>query len=371
MAWVFAISLGWLLYAYGAYPLWRRLAARGRPAFTPAGAAPARVSVLIAAHDEAGEIAARVADALAQAGPFSLEVLVGSDGSRDATVARARGAGGARVFDFPRGGKMATLNRLAREATGDALVFTDANTRFAPGAVAAVVAPLADPSVGCVAGAKVIAGGHGATEGGEGLYWRMENALKSWESAAGSCPGADGALYAVRRAEYPYPEAGVLVMDDFLVSLSLVAAGRRCVFAPAARALEPSPTDARRELRRKARIFAGALNVVLLRARLLAPGSGVALALWSHKLLRWFGFVPLLGLAAGLWWLPPLLRAGAAAGLAGLLGAFAAGLASERLAARLAIIRVPYYFLLMNVGQAAGVVEWLVNGRKPTWEKLR
>lgn len=371
MAWVFALSLGWLLYAYGGYPLWCRLRARGKLPVRAGEPGARRVSVLIAAYNEEAGIAERIDDVLAQTGPFAIEVLVGSDGSRDATVARARTRPAARVFDFPRGGKMATLNRLAAEAAGDVLVFTDANTAFAPGALVAITAPLADPAVGCAAGAKVIAGGRGATEGGEGLYWRMENALKTWESAAGSCPGADGALYAVRRADYPFPEAERLVMDDFLVSLSLLAAGLRCVFVPAARAIEPSPTSARRELRRKARIFAGALNVMLMRARLLVPGSGVALALWSHKVLRWFGFVPLAGLAAGLWGLPSPWREAAALGGAAACAAFAAGLACEGLAARLAIIRVPYYFLLMNVGQAAGVVEWLWNGRKPMWEKAR
>ena len=55
-----------------------------------------------------------------------------------------------------RQGKAAALIRAMPHATGDIVVFSDANSLFRPDAVRRLVRPFADPAVGAVSGAKCI-----------------------------------------------------------------------------------------------------------------------------------------------------------------------------------------------------------------------
>ena len=106
---------------------------------------PARCSVLVPARDEAATITACVA---ALVGQGASEVVVLDDGSVDGTAALAAAAG-ARVVTgapLPDGwlGKPWACQQLADLAAGDVLVFVDADTVLAPGALATAVGMLGD-----------------------------------------------------------------------------------------------------------------------------------------------------------------------------------------------------------------------------------
>ena len=374
--WVAALLL---LYIYVGYPALCWILARlrprpwrGSPSFRPC------VSVVIAAYNEAEHIRDRILNAADQETAFEFEILVGSDGSTDATHAIAQAAieeaarfgVNVRVFDFPRAGKLSTLVRLLEYARGDVIVFTDANSHFAIGALAEVVAPLADPTIGCVAGVKSIGGGNFQTAGGETSYWSFENRLKQWESTFGSCAGADGSLYAVRLRDIAGVVTDRLLADDFAISLAACGGKRRCVLAPNAIAIERSDTSSANELRRKARILAGALPAIVQNRRLLLPGSGLSLVLWSHKVLRWFSFVPICGMLVGALGLPPGLRDFFYLGVGSAASTILAGAFFPE-SLRSNVVKIPYYFALMNFGQVLGLVEWVRRGNEPTWEKVR
>lgn len=113
------------------------------------------VSVIIPARNEGGAIGGLVESVLAQAPPgWTVEVVLVDDGSSDDTAAVARAAG-ARVIELgcrPEGGNPAAArNRGALAATGDPLVFLDADCRPAPGWLARLLA-------GHAAGAAVVGG---------------------------------------------------------------------------------------------------------------------------------------------------------------------------------------------------------------------
>lgn len=95
-----------------------------------------RLSVVIPAHNEERVIAGTLHAIAAQRPPVH-EVIVVCNGCRDATAARA-GAGGARVVVSNRCGVSLARNLGARHATGDTLLFVDADVRLAPGLTAAI-----------------------------------------------------------------------------------------------------------------------------------------------------------------------------------------------------------------------------------------
>ncbi len=111
---------------------------------------PERVSILVPARNEAHRITPTLRSLLAQEGLPDLEILVLDDGSTDATGDVIRQVVGAdprvKVIDGPDDlpptgwlGKSWACHRLAQEATGDVLVFVDADVQLTARAVASTI----------------------------------------------------------------------------------------------------------------------------------------------------------------------------------------------------------------------------------------
>jgi glycosyltransferase involved in cell wall biosynthesis len=113
-----------------------------------------RVSVVLAAHNEAATIA-EVIRGCRQHTPFLVEVLVVDDGSSDRTAQEAEGAG-ARVLRLAvNQGKGAALRRGIEEAEGDTLVFLDADGQDDPADIPRLVEAL-KPGVELVIGSRFL-----------------------------------------------------------------------------------------------------------------------------------------------------------------------------------------------------------------------
>ena len=113
------------------------------------------LSVIVAAYNEDKHIAQRIRNLLdCDYPPEHLEIIVASDGSTDATakIVSELDVANVKLLDLPRGGKFKALNAACAVDTGEVLVFTDANTRFGETTLRNLVRPLADPTVGGVAG---------------------------------------------------------------------------------------------------------------------------------------------------------------------------------------------------------------------------
>ena len=133
-------------------------------------AARVRVSVCVPARNEATTVAGVVSPLMAAldgAAPLVDQVIVVDDGSTDGTgpIARALGARVLRRDRCP--GKGAAMAEAARVATGDIVVFVDADVRnFGLHFVTGLVEPLlGDPSVVLVKGNYRRAGNDGAGGG--------------------------------------------------------------------------------------------------------------------------------------------------------------------------------------------------------------
>ncbi len=249
------------------------------------------MSYLIVAYNERAEVDAKLANTAAIDYPADrLEVIFASDGSDDGTDERVAELWAAapdgpsrRLLSLPRLGKNAALNEAVAAATGDVLVFSDADSHLAPDAIRRLVAPLSDPAIGAVGGDFRYAGTGGE---GERAYWSFDRLWKRLECRAGSMTSATGQLYAIRAELFePVPDG---VTDDFFVSTGAIAAGRRLWFAEDAIATGPVQRSARAEFRRKVRVAARGLASVWERRALLDPRRHgfYALQLFTHKVLR-------------------------------------------------------------------------------------
>jgi cellulose synthase/poly-beta-1,6-N-acetylglucosamine synthase-like glycosyltransferase len=365
-----AIALVLLFWSYVVYPALVTGLARRAPARDPAEApGPPDVEVLVAAFDEEGVIGPRVANLLAQTYPGTLAVAIGCDGCSDATAVRAREAGNerVRVEEFPdRRGKAAVVNDLVRSSAAEILVFTDANSAFDPGAISRLVAPFADPQVGAVCGRLILEPPTVGRPTPETEFWDRESEVKRAEGSLGVCLGANGAIYAARRPLVrPLPDATVL--DDFLVPAQIAGDGHRVVFAGEAVARELAASDVKAEVSRRFRIGVGAGRILLREPWLLFVRRRplVTLVYLSRKVARWLAPVlACVAVAVGLF--SPALRPFAIAAAAG-LSLLAASMAfPPRLSGWPGRL---YYFGVINLALAAGVVAGLAGYRRPAWPR--
>ena len=286
----FWISAAALAYTFAGYGALMALLARSRAVKSGAPAPLPDVCVVIVAHNEETRIVARLENLLAsEYPPEKLRILLVSDGSTDATAARAATINPARVTVLTqptRAGKAAGLNAALAQATAEIIVLTDARQRFAPDAIARLTAHFADPRIAAVSGALEIETADSATGSGVDFYWRYEKSLRAAESRFDSCIGCTGAIYALRRALFT-PLPADTVLDDVVIPMRLAVAGHRVLHDPAARAFDPQPLEPAAEAQRKRRTLAGNFQMLFRHPHWLHPARN---RLWwqllSHKYLR-------------------------------------------------------------------------------------
>ena len=284
-----AVCFFLLLYPYVVYPA---LLARAPKQAIVSGELDTTVSLLFCAFNESRSLDGKLVnlESLKAARP-DLEILVYDDVSDDDTAHKL--AERPELLTLVRGeersGKAAGMKRLAALATGEILIFTDANVMFAPDAIDRLLPYYADPGIGGVCGTLRYEKGDLSPTAEIGAdYWGLDECLRTLESETGNVMGADGSIFSIRRALYPqFPDT---VLDDFTVSMSVVFAGKRLVKAPNVLAYENSVSRRSEELRRKIRIGARAYHTHAWMRPQLRQMTGLDRFKYvSHKMLRWFG----------------------------------------------------------------------------------
>jgi cellulose synthase/poly-beta-1,6-N-acetylglucosamine synthase-like glycosyltransferase len=366
-------------YAYLGYPLlvWglsRAFHQRVVPQAGDVADLPA-VSLLIAAYNEEAVIEDRLRNALAMDYPADkLQIVVSSDGSTDRTteIVRRHAVGRVRLLDYAhRRGKAAVLNASVPELEGEIVLFSDANTEVDAGAVWKLVRWFGDPRVGVVCGRLVLTD-PGTGKNVDSLYWKYETFLKECEGRLGALLGANGGIYAIRKAVYtPIPEGTIL--DDFAIPLvARLRTGCTIVYDSEAVAREETPPALGSEFVRRSRIGAGGFQSLGLLWGLLHPRWGwTALAFASHKILRWICPFFLLGmLASNLVLLrdSPFFKATLAAQFLFYLasGIMAVIPVRSRL---LKPLRLTTMFTGMNLALLVGFWRWLRGRQQGVWQR--
>ncbi|MDH4118928.1 MAG: glycosyltransferase, partial [Acidimicrobiia bacterium] len=324
------------------------------------------IAVLIAVHNEAHQIVERVQNVLAQDYPRDLlEVIVASDGSTDhlATVVAEHFGEDVRLVNADRrGGKSLIQNRAIEATSASIVLFSDADTRFKPGFLRALVAPFADECVGAVqAHLLFVPADPSSPLAGQDRYWRSELEIRKLEARLGILAVASGACIALRRELWRELDPGI--GEDCVIPLDVVLQSRKVAYAEDAIAYEPTQDELGNVIGTRARMTLRNWQGTWSRSALLNPFThpGYAFALWSHKILRWLSPVWLLGLSISAFALPFVsssiaLLLPAAAMVTFYFLATVGGLAQAR-SRRVPLCTAVYAFILANVGFLSGLVK--------------
>jgi len=295
----FFVLLVLAAYPLAGYPLVVWLVSVVRPRPVRRGPHTPSVTILIPAFNEADCIARCVENKLKLDYPRDkVEIIVVSDASDDGTDEIVKGyeARGVKLLRREeRKGKAAGLNAAIRHATGDIVVFSDANSEFAPDALRLMMENFADPEVGYVTGRLTLRHDKGNTSGqGSGTYIRYENWLRAIETRAASVIGVNGGVDAMRRELYADVPADQIT--DFVLPLRVIAAGRRVVYDSRAASTEEANEELDSEFRMRVRVALRALRgLVYMKAALNVWRAPLpAFCIFSHKVLRYLSFVFLL-----------------------------------------------------------------------------
>lgn len=290
----FFVCTAVVAWVYFGYPLALALGLFGpakrfiRRSITPT------VSIIVPAHNEEAGIEAKIQNLLALDYPHEkVKILVGSDGSSDRTqqIVERFEKDGVGLVSFPQQrGKSAIQNGLVSLASGEILVFTDADCLLPHDALRSLLENFADSGVGLVtAHPKYLNETETSVARNEGVYLRYETWLRKQESGRGLLAMASGSLFALRRSLWRPLNCNL--GDDFVLPLRAAHSGMWNVIderiAVCTRLSQDQPATM---LNLKVRVISKDLRALIANRALLNPFrcGALSVALWSHKLLRWF-----------------------------------------------------------------------------------
>jgi cellulose synthase/poly-beta-1,6-N-acetylglucosamine synthase-like glycosyltransferase len=372
MKYLFWIAIAVIVYTYAGYPLLVFAFSTLRRRRVAKAPCEPTVSILIAAHNEAAHIGATLENKLAVDYPAGkLQIIVVSDGSTDGTDEVVRGRAGVMLLrQEPRRGKTAALNLAVAHASGDILVFADANSMYEPGALRALVRNFSDPEVGYVTGRMVYRAPRETSVGiGCKAYMTYEDLLRQAETRLGSIVGVNGGIDAVRA--WLYARMNDDQLPDFVLPLRVVERGYRVIYEREAVLTEETLTAARTEYRMRVRVALRTWWTLFeMRALFDVRRHGAfATQLFSHKVLRYvMGLVlPALYLLAFALSSSGLVYAATFVAASGLLGLAAAACAAERFGRAAGPLGIPYYFLLISTAPCHALFDFLRGRRQTVW----
>ena len=339
------------------------------------------MTLMICAYNEEDVVKEKMANTLALDYPKDkFRIMWVTDGSNDHTNELLKAYPEVDVVFSPeRRGKTAALKHGLRELKTRYVAFTDANTMINSGALREIARLFSDPTVGCVSGEKRVAArkaGEMAAEG-EGLYWKYESTLKRWDRELYSAMGAAGELYAIDpKLCREVPDEALL--DDFMLSMYVVQAGKRIAYTPDAFAREYGSANIYEESKRKRRIAAGGLQSIWWLRSMLNPLRQplVTFQYVSHRVLRWsitpIAMVLLLLINIAL----VIMGAGAFYTLALILQTLfylmaLAGWLQNRVGYKNKLLYTAYYFVFMNFNVFRGMAYLKSHGKSGAWEKAK
>ncbi len=334
-----------------------------------------KVSLIITAHNEEQNIENKIKNSFELDYPNrgnrkKLEIIVVSDGSTDDTNRICKKYETKKQIKFieidQRIGKVNALNHAVPEATGEILVFSDANTFYNKDAIKQLVKHFNDEKVGCVTGYVRLIAKKGLHKQGEIIFTTIERNIQKNESLIHSVIGIDGAMYSLRKKLYIQSSAffSNLLIEDFVVGMDLLRRGYRVIYEPKAKAWEISSISISEEFKRKSRIVAGAFQSLRFIGFLFTKPL-LLFEFISHKLLRWLTVELLIVMfVLNLFLLKDIF----------FMAVFGLQLLFY-LAALAGWFIKPFsfinYFVVMQLASLWGLIKYLFNIQKVTWARTK
>jgi glycosyltransferase involved in cell wall biosynthesis len=298
MKFIFWFSVAVILYAYIGYPfilyifsLFSRKKIQRDARYIPF------ISLIITVYNEQDRIQKKIDNTLALDYPHDkLEIIFASDASTDKTDEIIQSHNRFKlVRSFERRGKEFAQKCAIDQASGEILIFSDVATIIAPEGLRKIIENFADPTVGCVSSEDRIVDEEGKMTG-EGAYVKYEMFLRRLETKVSSLVGLSGSFFAARKEVCA--NWSVDLQSDFNTLLNSLKLGLRGVSDPHTLGCYRNISDEKKEFIRKVRTVLRGLWVIRCNLAVLNPFHFKIFSweLISHKLCRWL--VPFLLISA-------------------------------------------------------------------------
>jgi cellulose synthase/poly-beta-1,6-N-acetylglucosamine synthase-like glycosyltransferase len=338
------------------------------------------VTIFFAAHNEALVIDEKIRRTLTTDYPAQqIRILIGTDACTDATDSKIaewaeKDSRIEHVIFKQRTGKTAILNALKKHIKTPIAIGTDANVFFEKSTITRLIAPMADPKVGMVAGNICYFEEHRGIAQQEKTYLALENKQKLAESNLWQITmGAEGGCFAIRTSLIPEIPENALV-DDFYITMSVLMSGAKIPFIVDALAYEDAAYSRTVEFKRKARISAGNWqNFHWFKHVITTQFYPLGLAFLGHKVLRWFTpfFILLMILSASfLAIFKPFFAV-----FLGILCLIALAIAFDEIRYRQGktggLMRYPAHFFWMNLALLLGFIQYKKGIKSSIWQRTQ
>lgn len=249
------------------------------------------VTVIIPAYNEEKVIEKKLENVMSlDYAKELLDIIVVDDGSDDETsriVERYVKLGVKLVRHEERLGKPLAIHSGLKQASGNIVVITDANSFFEDNALRKLVRHFVDPLVGGVGGRYEPKVENGESTGDK-LYWKIENFLKERESTLDSIVGMNGNIAVIRKNVLEKVELNKnAIAEDFELSVCIRKMGYRVIYEPEAYSWKMAPKYLKDLILQKERRSIGTIQTLVRHKRMLFnPRFGIygMLILPSHKL---------------------------------------------------------------------------------------
>ncbi len=373
MEYVFYLSVLLCIYSYFLYPLILKfIPERQKQAGDDqSGAELPHLSLIIAVHNEANRIQAKLNNSLEIDYPQDrLETIVASDFSTDLTdeITESFADRGVRLAraDKRKGKEYAQLCAI-REAKGEILVFSDVATVIPADALRILATQFTDERVGALSSEDRFIS-NDDREVGEGAYVKYEMWLRRLESDRAGLVGLSGSFFAARREVCE--EWDIYAPSDFNTALNSAKKGMVAVSCPEVVGIYKDVKDPGLEYRRKMRTVIRGMTAIVRHPEVLNPfRMGLfAFQVWSHKIMRWgVPWFMLLCLVLSI-----LLQGEGTIYTLALIAQLAfyavalAGWLSSRLQ-RNTLVRVVFFFVQTNLALAQATILFLFGKRMTVW----
>ncbi len=333
------------------------------------------VSVIISAYNEEDVIEKKLENIISTAYP-SYEVIVANDASNDRTVEiceefiRENPDYDIKVNTVKNHiGKTNAQNEAVEVAKGEIIVFSDANSMFKKDAIDELVSYFTADDIEYVCGSLIYQEDLDvASAVAENTYWNFELRMRKIESNIKTIVNGNGAIYAVRKADYRHID--LVNSHDYELPLYAGLNHKRALYNPKAIAVEKAGQTTADEFKRKVRMQRRILTNIFTNLRRLNifEYGWFSFFHFGHKTLRYLqSFFHIVLFITNM----ALLNEGIFYKLffLGQVAFYILAVIGQLSKSKSKIFYFPRYYSAMMLAQILGGYNEIRGRSKPTWEK--